>query len=394
MIKQIIESISKRTDAHELFVKTAAYSIMSNNLGEFAEIPMALKTLNPNLYILLIGPPHQARKSTVLHFIKELSLNNRISSDVTYQYFIQELQEHPCSWQNIDEVSEVFQQLFNAKQMHYKNMIRAYLLLFNNERIERGTLSAGKVSVETSFFNFAGATTNKNAFKFIMSDYAINSGFLPRFLMPMITKDEIADRSLLYKVDSSDIDKLKRDFEALREKLELKVKSMKSKIRIFFNDDGWRMIEQFSKSFIDDLEDESIIAIASRYKDYIIKIAALEEIDIELEETNTISKKIVISIKAIEKAIQYISEVLTRIKGQYGESVDYNDYLVTHNRILEALKAGPQTRTSIYRKARSDSVTVDKVMKTLELSGLIFCRSINTTKAKKPTMKYYLKTAK
>jgi len=381
MIKQIIKSISSRTDAPDIFVKSAAYAIMSNNLGRFIEVPLTNRVMKLNMYMVFVGPAHISRKSTILSYIKRMSLNMQMSSDVTYQFFLEKLSENPIGWQCVDEVSEIFQQYLNSTNSYHKNMLRAYLMLYSNESLERGTRGGGLVTVHDAYFNFIGATTNDSAFTYITNEHAINSGFVPRILMPVVTETELKNGPMIYTRDEKDIITLLDKFKEWRKTLS----AMKEKkVKIWFNDDTFEMVNDFSYDIYKRMKHSHLLPVASRYSDYIFKISALEELNVELEERGHVPMKLMVSIKSMKKAIAYISEILVRLEENFSEFTDYNNFSVAYRRILAALKRGIHTEAGLFRSASTDAITTKKVINTLKAQKKIFIRIVGKN------IKYYI----
>lgn len=403
--------LKERLDSHELYLEGGSLFVLANAVGRLARIEYRDNELPINIFLGLIGPTHMGRKSSILRLIKKLCIYPNIPGDITQQELIHELNEDEgFGWQYIDELSEIFKDIKSGKS-YFTKSYRTYLLLYTGDDYERATRGTGKIKVEKPCFSLLGATTATSVVS-VITETDIEGGFLPRFLLLWLEEKDVegqefqidtnykqklepvikelskckiylSENKLIKEYDVKLIENQKmisvlknsgvddKNIKMVAEKISKEAEKIRRTIRLkkkilYLDYQSMKALKDFDDEIIKLYSGSPMMAFASNYELYLIKIAALYAIGKNFDYFLKNDRIRIVDVE-VEMARDFILRCLRKIEENFKSNIiESRNFDAAYRRSKKALSRGKSlSEGEFYRSTNTDSFTSDLVLDTL-----------------------------
>jgi len=435
ILEHIKSLLKERLDSHELYLEGGSLFILANAVGRLARIEYRDDEIPINIFLGFIGPTHRARKTSILRLIRKLCIYPNIPGDITQQELIHELNEDDgFGWQYIDELSEIFKDIKSGKS-YFTKSYRTYLLLYTGDDYERATRGSGKIKVEKPCFSLLGATTPSSVVS-IITETDIEGGFLPRFLLLWIEEKDVErqefqiDTNYKRKLDPIFMElnkckiylsesKLIREYDeklienqkmisilkgtgadtktikmvavSMDKKAEKIRRTVRLKKKILYLDyQSMKALKDFDDEIIKLYSDTPMMAFASNYEMYLIKVAALYAIGKNFDYFIR-NDRIRIVDTEVEMARDFILRCLKKIEDNFKMNViESKNFDAAFRRVMKVLSKGISLTDSEFHF----STNTDIYTSTLVLDTLLGRGTLEEETNKNNEVVYFIKGAK
>jgi len=311
-IEAYVKYASSLTDAPKLYHKALAYSLLSCCVGR-TRINISPEAKYPNIWLIEVGLSGVTRKTVS----KNLALSvlpdhvNILPGDFSPEAFLDMLQNYDEGVIVRDEFSGFLAQ---CRKDYMASTKELFAILYDCPDNYERTFKSGQVKLENVFFNLISATTPTGFTKYAsISDFL--TGFLSRFLIVYGEQKERKWRRPLTFEDEIERLKLKDWLTKIYEAFHTNPKPM-----FEFSEEALEAFNLWETKIdyeITAREDDVYGAIASRYKDYVLKLSALAEVSSmplnpQLVKL-VISNSLKISKNSVLRAIKDVETILTKL---------------------------------------------------------------------------------
>lgn len=311
-----IDYAKNLTDAPEIYHKFLSLSLLSLAVGR-TPISITPTQLYPNFWLILIGASGITRKTSAMKLALDVLPDDHayLPNDFSPEALQQSLSEQN---QGLIWKEEIGGFLESMKKKDYMSGTADLLCqLFDCPDRYSKTLRSQRFDLSNVCFNIIAATTPSRFLETVKpSDF--NSGFQSRFLIVTGEKTKNSKRRKWTTEDTQRRDNCKTKWKQIFDSFH----SATSSLRFEFEDEALERINSWGEINEEELieienptEKDLKGAINARMADYIVKIAALYEVD-KLCKTNVsmlVTNPIQISEESVKKACSDIDNLLTQL---------------------------------------------------------------------------------
>jgi len=349
-----IDYCAEFTDAPIEFHYFIGYSIISTAVSNKVYFPWGDKRIYPNLWIVLLAPSSQFRKSWSIGIGEKIlaaALDNfAYPNEFSHESLLQNLQSQPCGIYIHKEFSSLLE-LLNKDYMHGCKGVLAEL--YDCPHVYKRKTNSSDITIENPCIGMLSAT-NITWFLDAIREQDFKGGFLARTLFIPVQKKE---KTLSWPplADS-------RKSEVLSEKL--KEISELERMAIFSNDvmniyDDW--YKRFEKHILS--RDDLIQANLSRLMMYVLKISVLEQISVDTNPIDALN----VNIDSMNRAINIINWLADRLEELIGTDVTFTRFDKNKKKVLDLIKKSPDgiQRQELLRYSHLSAKELSEIIQTL-----------------------------
>ncbi len=349
---QYIQFASETTDCPEMFHWFISYVVASAVIGKNVSFPFGDNLLFPNLWLILIAPSSEYRKSTALgiglSMLRKISLRLVLPSRFTEEAFMNDLVLNP---QGLIPFYE-FKSLLDLVRKDYNSGLKSLLTELYDvpDFLVRKTMAGEKI-VERPCVSIMAATTMEWFLTSCKED-DFGSGFLPRFLfVPVRSKS----RDLPIPPPANQIKKQKLideliQIQKIKGRISLTCEAEKEHNAWYVNFKHRDKIPQF-------------MGIYSRLQIYLIKLAMIHSI--------VVFGSVSITEASIKEAIGLIEWLLTEFEGLAISEFTFSKFEKQKKKILGLIQGGTNERAVLVRNSNMSAKEFNEVILTLIEGGRV-----------------------
>lgn len=320
-VDAFIEYYDALTDTPKAFVEIFALRSLAIAIGRH-EINITPKPLCTNLHIIFAGKSGKSKKSTAIELGADLfpKESQKTTDSYTPESLFEQLYQHPEARNEWDECSTCLSQ-FNNPKNYYSGISENLMRLYScPEELSYGTKGGGEKVIRKPYFNFLWATTDKKFLRHVRAEN-IDDGFLAKTLVvygeaakysrPRKNLDEVPQSSEQKQCLTKTLDRVWRIFHTVDFSFKFASDAL-----AFFNK-KYRELEDQNLKIKDYDFQELQDAILPRYGEYMIKFAALYEVDRLISVPNGFDRLsefsdlvIDITLPSIRKSYNFIMKLL------------------------------------------------------------------------------------
>lgn len=345
-IKDYVEYASELTDANINFHTFVGLSILSTTLSNKNFFMFGDQKIYPNLWIILIAPSSQFRKSTCINIGKRLLDHSLIlPSEFSHEALVELLAKKPRGCFFFSE----FMSLMGLLQREYMSGVKALLTeLYDSPEYFKRITREKETEIKNVCLNFLSATT-KEWFLKNTKESDMMAGFLPRFLfIPAWSKEQ--DLPIPPAVDE---EKRRNLYDNLQSFNNVKTGQMK------LSDEAYQEYKEFYIKYKTHQHD-ILDAFFRRFEIYCIKFAMLHEKD-KNKQSNIISRE---SVKEATNNVNWITRQLIAL---YNEEFAFTQFQANTQKFVKFLKSrgGRASRVDVFNYTHLRKIEIEEIIKTL-----------------------------
>jgi hypothetical protein len=354
------------TDGPVVFAEFLGLALIGQALGRESVHPLKPFPVRHNMFLILLGEPGRARKSTTLEIARSISVSHVYPEQFTPEALLGEFSTHPQGMMFVDEVSSLLKKAFD--QRSYMNT--AFELLNRAYDcppvLQRKTMTGGLVTANNMYVSLAAATT-PDSFKNSIDPEALEGGFLTRCIVVEVNSTKSKRREYLEPT----VEDIGRTLSASLRLLSDHV--AKTPLNFKFTEDALdlyhRRCDSIERRFSRSLRG----GFRSRYQDYIVKLADIFQVSSDLgrlggsqKSLNSPSSTILVTPDNLQRAYQLIGERLKDI-------VRICEYCESAKPVLKVKSVlqrhGPCERSKLLRYGHMMADELDRALRTVKESG-------------------------
>lgn len=341
-----IEFASETTDCPEVFHWFISYIIASAIIGKNVHFPFGDNSIYPNLWLILIAPSSEFRKSTALGIaqgiVMKVSRSLILPSRFTEEAFMDMLSTSP---QGLIPFYE-FKILLDLTKKDYNAGLKSLLTEVYDvpELLIRKTKSA-EIAIERPCISIMAATTMEWFLSCCQED-DFTSGFLPRFLfVPVRSKskdisipppaDQIKKKSLV-----DELTKIERISGIMHFSPEARVE----------HDNWYKKLKERTKI-------PQFRGIYSRLQIYAIKLSMIHSV--------ALFNSLEIGIISIREATKMIDWLIEEFEGLADSEFAFSKFDKNKKKILRLIQSGKNNRSDILRYSNMSAREFNEIIATL-----------------------------
>lgn len=349
---QYIQFASETTDCPEMFHWFVSYGVCSAAIGRNCHFPFGDNLLFPNLWLILIAPSSEYRKSTALGIglgmLRKVNSNLVLPSRFTEEAFMNDLTLNP---QGLIPFYE-FKALLDLVRKDYNSGLKSLLTELYDvpDFLVRRTMAGEKI-VERPCVSIMAATTMEWFLNSCKED-DFGSGFLPRFLfVPVRSKS----RDLPIPPPADQVKKQKLIDELVQIQ---KVKGVMS-----LTSEALNAHNNWYRAFKTRDKIPQFMGIYSRLQIYLIKFAMIHSI--------VVFRSLDINEASIKEAIALIDWLLTEFEGLANSEFTFSKFEKQKKKILGLIQSGKNERSVLVRHSNLSAREFNEVISTLIEGGRV-----------------------
>lgn len=401
IISQFIKIYQQTTDAPDEFLLTAALMTVATILTNETSLTFGSQDIRPHLWAILIAPSSRFRKTTVINIAKKLITsidpNLLFSDENTPEAFIEHLAQNPCGLFTFSEISSFIKQFGKKYMSGFQETLTA---LYDSPELYNRIKKDGKGNLQ----NFEIKQPALNIFTASTIDWLVQScsegdmasGFLPRFLI--CSCDQQNKETMIFPQSVSEDEKtlIKSALTTINTNYKGK-KELSPEAKDYYI----QWAKKINKS-MDQENNSNIDAYYTRLGIMAIKLSIIIEATIwqrdllnKVSENNEIfladgSLPIssTISLEAMKTAIDIADYYKQACKQFVLTQFTSGRYAWEASKIEKIIKkqGGNISKRDLLRKLGMHTADLDKYLKSLADSGIIYVKDIKTEKNQPSTI--------
>lgn len=349
------------TDAPGEFAEMLGLALLGQAVGRNSTHPLKPFPIRHNIFVILLGEPGRARKSTSLDIARTVSSTHVFPEQFSPEALVDELKDQSVGLLFIDEVSSLLKKAFDRRSYMsgtLELLSRAYDC---PDMLDRRTKSGGLVQARNIYVSLVAATTSES-FKSSIEPEALDGGFLTRCLIVEPRKRKIKARGYL----DSEVTQSGEDIAE-----SLKSLSQAGGLTFKFEGDAFEKYHRYCSSLERRYRKLVSGGFISRYEDYMVKIADLYEVSDAMDRSGSQSSPssqgsqssiIHVTTRSLSRAYDLVD---SRLKGilRICEFCESAKPVLKVKAVLE--RHGPCERSKILRYGHMMSDELDRALRTL-----------------------------
>jgi predicted transcriptional regulator len=350
--KDYMAFASETTDCPETFHWFVSYGIASAIIGRNCYFPFGDNNIYSNLWLILLAPSSEFRKSTALGIglgiLRKVNPTLVLASRFTEEALMADLTQNP---QGLIPFFE-FKTLLDLVKKDYNAGLKSFLTeLYDVPEILSRKTKSGENKTERPFISIISATTSE---WFLSSckedDFA--SGFLARFLfIPVVSKGK--DLPIPPPADQTKKEAL---VNSLKKTQGIKgTMSLSSAAREAHNE--WYLKFKHREKI------PQFRGIYSRLQIYLLKLSMIHSI--------MVFQSLVINESSVKEAINLTNWLLTQFEGFAKTELAFNKFERNRKKILSLITEGKNHRGELLQYSNLSARDFDEVIRTVIETGQV-----------------------